>query len=380
MAASALDFNFALSFAPGPTKIYPQMGSYYALGLEKGVFSLPHRSPEFCAIVAEAQSLLHQKLAIPADYQVAFLSSANECWDTLNRTFGGARFLHLFNGAFGEKWFRFRRHFNPNQTQGFDFELDTTLQTVEMLLDTPTSAQTEVFCLVEGETSNGSLLNPAFLSDLRQKSPKALLCIDATSTMAGIELAWQNGDIWFASVQKCFGQPAGLAVLVLSPFAQEKIKEAAQKTQEPTFYNSLPNVLRNIEKSQTTHTPNMVALFLLAQTLKNLPDIAQTAAFLEKRNQFLRASLAQRGYQTALFQPPKNAEGQYFALPAPTVLACPYPSEKLGDLKEKALAQGLRLGGGYGKWKDTSFRIANFPQHTDQDYEKLLAFLESYRG
>jgi phosphoserine aminotransferase len=374
MLSASRNTDSVLSFAPGPTKIYPQIATYYGLGCEKGIFSLPHRSPEFCAILNRAKLLLHQKLAIPVDYQIAFLSSANECWDTLNRSFADLHFLHLFNGSFGEKWFGYRRHLNPEKTVGFELALDTTIDEVCQLLESPTAAKAEVFCLVQGETSNGSLLQPDFIRYLRRAYPQSLICIDATSTMAGLALDWQSGDVWFASVQKCFGQPAGLAVLVLSPGAQEKIAGQCKMPFEAAFYNSLPNILRNTEKSQTTHTPNMAAIFLLAQTLENLPPIAKTAAFLTKRSQYLRQHLAQLGYQTALFQPPQKREADYFALPAPTVLACPYPSEKIGDLKAKALEKGLRLGSGYGKWKDHSFRIANFPQHTDQDYEKLLAF------
>jgi phosphoserine aminotransferase len=51
------------------------------------------------------------------------------------------------------------------------------------------------------------------------KIPDALIAVDATSSMAGVELDWQSADIWFASVQKCFGLPAGMAVMVCSPRA-----------------------------------------------------------------------------------------------------------------------------------------------------------------
>ncbi len=34
------------------------------------------------------------------------------------------------------------------------------------------------------------------------------------------------------------------------------------------------------------------------------------------------------------------------------------------------------LGNGYGKWKQNTFRIANFPQHTNEKFKILKEFLK----
>jgi len=56
----------------------------------------------------------------------------------------------------------------------------------------------------------------------------------------------------------------------------------------------------------------------------------------------------------------------------PTVLALKGPEEKIQALHARCQANGIELGKGYGEWKNTTFRIANFPAHTIEDIETLI--------
>jgi hypothetical protein len=50
----------------------------------------------------------------------------------------------------------------------------------------------------------------------------------------------------------------------------------------------------------------------------------------------------------------------------------------LEDIKEtyaEAKAQGILLGAGYGKWKSSTFRVANFPGYTEAQIEQLSQFI-----
>jgi len=92
-----------ITFYPGPSKIYPQVAQYAAEAIEQGIVSQNHRSPEFMAIVAETMRLLRDKLAIPADYHIAFTSSATECWEVVAQSLTAFTSIHPTSGAFGEK-------------------------------------------------------------------------------------------------------------------------------------------------------------------------------------------------------------------------------------------------------------------------------------
>ena len=70
-----------ITFYPGPSKVYPQVADYAAEAVREGIVSLNHRSAGFMDVVKETVRLLHEKLAIPADYHIALVSSATECWE-----------------------------------------------------------------------------------------------------------------------------------------------------------------------------------------------------------------------------------------------------------------------------------------------------------
>jgi phosphoserine aminotransferase len=56
----------------------------------------------------------------------------------------------------------------------------------------------------------------------------------------------------------------------------------------------------------------------------------------------------------------------------PTVLALKGPAEKIQALHTRCQAADIELGKGYGAWKNSSFRIANFPAHTLENIETLI--------
>ncbi len=182
-----------------------------------------HRSPEFMALCENTVSLLKEKLDIPATYTVFFTSSATECWEIIAQSIISEKSLHIFNGAFGEKWFDYTHRLVPG-AQAFPFDAESKLDLKKLPLKNQ-----EVICLTQNETSNGTELNESIIASIKRKNPRALIAVDATSSMAGIELNFKSADVWFASVQKCFGLPAGLAIMVCSPQAIQYIKSDQRK-------------------------------------------------------------------------------------------------------------------------------------------------------
>ena len=47
-------------------------------------------------------------------------------------------------------------------------------------------------------------------------------------------------------------------------------------------------------------------------------------------------------------------------------------------IKIKAKKKGILLGEGYGEWKPSSFRIANFPALENSEIQILMRFLKSF--
>lgn len=351
-----------ISFYPGPSKVWDKLPFYMQEAWQQGILSVNHRSAEFMEISRETLRLLHDKLQIPADYSILFTSSATECWEIIAQSvLGTGKSLHLYNGAFGEKWHEYTHSLTQNAV-GQAFLPEELPVPAQLDMDQSTS----LIALTHNETSNGTALPESFLQELRHTFPQQLIAIDATSSMAGVQLPFPAADIWYASLQKCFGLPAGLGLLICSPRAITK----ARALNENQHYNSLLFMLDKIADAQTPYTPNVLGIYLLMRSLQDRPGIEATAKELNQRYQDWLGFLAETPVLTPLI---KNS-----GLRSRTVLTIEGSPEKIEQLKKAAKAQGLLLGNGYGPWKKNTFRIANFPALRKEEIQQLKDFLKNY--
>jgi phosphoserine aminotransferase len=352
-----------ISFYPGPSKVWDSLPAYLQEAWQEGILSVNHRSPDFVAVSREAIRLLHDKMQIPDDYTILFTSSATECWEIIAQSIlSTAPSLHLYNGAFGEKWHEYTQKLSENaKAQTFSLE---ELPEISALKP---AAGTRLIALTHNETSNGTTLPDAFIKSIRQAFPGQLIAVDATSSMGGQMLPYQEGDLWYASVQKCFGLPAGLAIMICSPRAIERARELG----EDRHYNSLLFMLEKIREAQTTYTPNVLGIYLLKRSLQDGPYLSATANMLEERfENWLQFFKSYPGISLLVQNPQLRSR---------TVLTLQGKPNELEQLKKAAKESGLYLGNGYGQWKNNTFRIANFPTLNDTEIQQLQKFLQSYK-
>ncbi|MCS7019431.1 MAG: aminotransferase class V-fold PLP-dependent enzyme [Cytophagales bacterium] len=344
-------------FYPGPAKLHALVPQWTAEIFAEGLTSRNHRSPEIIHCYQRAAEGLRLKLHIPSDYAILFTSSATECWEILGQSFFGNRFMHIFNGSFGEKWAKVNQKLG-NPTHALRYSYNDLLP----LNNLPAS---EWICLTHCETSNGTYIANELLLAAKELYPERLLALDATSSLGGICIPWQATDYVFASVQKCLGLPSGMAVLVCSPRATTLALQLAHTT----HYNSLANSLPLAAQYQTTHTPNILGMALLMKLTAHIPPVNETDCTLRQRARWWYQWLENNGFDLLV----GNA-----ATRSPTVITLQAPAEKIATLKKQATLNGFVLGNGYGEWKDTTLRIANFPAITDQEVLALQKFLLTF--
>lgn len=345
-----------VSFYPGPGRVYSNVPEYIYEAYKDGLLSINHRSPEFMALLSDTKDALREKLAIPADYRIIFLSSATESWEIIAQSLTQEVSQHFYNGAFGKKWYDYASAITA-LTLPVTFGIDEPLPVHEL------SADADCVCLTHCETSNGTYISNVLLEELnKHRKSDQLIAVDATSSMAGLVLPWEKADYWFASVQKCFGLPAGLGLAILSPAA---VKRAEASTSND-HYNSLIRILENEEKNQTHLTPNVLGIYLLYRTQDYSKTIDQVEAKLLRRFQFWTEFL--NGFEDFSFL----AENDLVR--SPTVMAITSP--KAQEVKRVVRDAGITLGNGYGEWKETSFRIANFPAIKRKEIEILSKLLK----
>ena len=350
------------TFYPGPSKVYPQVPRYVQEAYDAGVLSINHRSPEFVEISARTIGLVKEKLRVPDEYTVFYASSATECWEIISQSLVSQTSYHVYNGAFGEKWFRYAQQLQP-QAKGYAFDRQQPLKLEAMR----PPKEAEVICLTQNETSNGTAVAPGLLTGVRAKFQDTLIAVDATSSLAGIELPIDQADVWYASVQKCFGLPAGMAVLVCSPRALEH----AQRIGENRHYNSLLYMQEQMEGWQTTHTPNVLNIYLLMRTLEARAGIQEVDRQTKKR--FAAWICFLSGLATVKLLIDDDA------LRSQTVIPIASNLETISRLRSQAKEAGITLGKGYGNLKPTTLRIANFPAIEDHEIDQLKDFLQSFK-
>jgi len=349
-----------LTFFPGPTKISDHIPGLYAKAFEEGIASISHRSKKFEEVYAFTMAQLRDKLAIPVDYQIFIIGSATEAWEIIPQSLIQSAALHLHSGAFGAKWADYAQRIHPN-IDAIPFGVnDDPAQLLLHLKDWH-----EALCLTHNETSNGTLLETSMLAAARKRlGDDRLLCMDATSSLAGISLPWHLADVWYASTQKCLGQPAGLAVFICGPRAIEK----AQVVNDTAHYNSLLTLAKFAQANQTSFTPNVLAIYVLGQYLDLIPPVVASEPELRAR--------AERYYRFIESHPLISPLVTRVESQSPTVVPVACEPVVQQRMKEAALAEGMLLGAGYAPWKESTFRIANFPAYTDEDQNRLLAVLE----
>lgn len=235
------------------------------------------------------------------------------------------------------------------------FELDEALKK---------NPDVEAVTITYNETSTG-VLNP--LKELAKvaKEHGKLVFVDAVSAMGAAELKVDDWglDLVFASSQKAFGVPPGLAMAAVS----EEVFEKARKIPDRGLYFDLLEIKEFLETQWSTPTtPPIPQIAGLNAALRIVEKIGGKEAWLkmyEERAEKIRRGLIELGLQ--LF-----AEPGYYS-PTITVVYNP-PGVKGPVIYEELRKRGIEIARGYGKVKDITFRIGHMGYITNDDIKLLF--------
>lgn len=344
-----------ISFYPGPSQLHPQMGFFMQKAHESGILSANHRSAQVINLIKETVQLFREKQNLPAGYEIYFVSSTTEAWEIVIQSLVAGSIYHYASGSFGTKWATGTTHLiGAKRVIQIDFYLNNN----------PTwhsTTATECLAVVHNETSNGSIVS---LDNLPKQ--EGLILVDAVSSMGAMEMPWKQADAWLCSIQKALGLPAGMGLLICSPKAIEKAKELNQDLR----YNSIVNQHQNMAVFQTTHTPNVLGIYLLNQVLGCSSSIVETHMHtIEKAKNWI-SFFENNPYFSLLVT---NSYQQ-----SPTVFALKGSVNHITSLKKHCAQAGFILGNGYGIYKDSTFRIANFPAHTLTFITQLQSIINQF--
>ncbi len=350
-------------FTPGPTELYPVVHDAAKDALNNHVCSINHRSSEFIEIYKTTDSALRELMGIPEGHRILFLSSATECMDRLIQNCVEKKSHHFVNGSFAERFYRTSLELGRTATateaeHGHGFEIEGGISFPEA----------EMICVTQNETSSGVAVSMESIYRLKQHNPQALLAIDIVTSAPYIKPDFNLIDTAFFSVQKGFGMPAGLGVLIANEKTAERTHKLKSKGVNIGSYHNLITLFEYADKFQNPETPNVLGIYLLGRVCGYLNEYG--AERMRAETEAKAAELYKAVENSPALKPlVRNPADRSMTI----VIAD--AGEKQRAIKEELLNNGYVVGSGYGKYKDREIRIANFPMHKPEDVKAISEIL-----
>ncbi len=356
---------FDITFNPGPSQISKATKKDIQDAVDQRILEISHRSPQFSEISTQAVIGLRKLLDIPEDYHIFYLDSASQAWHSILSNTVVKNSFHFINGAFSEKFYKAAQVLNksPNhQTVSWGEQND---------FETDIPVNTELITACYNETSTGVMMNAKQLEALRKNNPDPLITIDITSCAGAMNVDISQADCWYFSVQKCFGLPAGLGILIVSPKAYERsinLKNEEKNSAGIWQWEKLNKPM--VEKNhQTPQTPNVLNIYLLAKQCErwnNSGGLDQIIQETKTKKQMIESWTQDSDFNFFVSSEDFRSD---------TVLTITGLPEKVAEIHEKCMQNNIVMGKGYGTTKANVFRIANFPAVTEEDLERFFSII-----
>jgi phosphoserine aminotransferase len=232
----------------------------------------------------------------------------------------------------------------------------------------------ELVAVVQNETSSGAATPVSEINKLRaQVNAEALIFVDAVSSMPHPAFDYSQVDSVYFSVQKCFGLPAGLGVWLVNERCVAKADALQAKGLSLGSYHSLPALLSKAKAYQNPETPNVLNIYLLGHVVAemNKKGVETIRQETNTKAQLIYDYLGKsQNFEIAVQEPAHRS--------ATTIIANTKMSAS--EVIKKIAPFDMVIGSGYGTYKESQIRIANFPAHSISHVQALVYKLQELIG
>ena len=352
-------------FIPGPVKVNEDVLQQLARP------TLGHRGKEYAQLHAETTDML-KKILFTNQHVFLSTSSGSGLWEASIRNCVDFNETVLCTccGAFSDKWASVAKACGRNVDE---LKVDWGKPVLPDMLDKKLAAgKYAAVTLMYNETSTG-LMNPLYeVSEMmKEKYPDILVFVDAVSAMVALPLHFDKlgWDVAFASVQKAFAIPPGLAVAAVSNRTLEKSKTVPARG----YYFDFQNFAKSAEKNQTLTTPAIPHIMALNYQCKKFLDEGMENIWQRHKQMgdFVRA-WANENFD--LFCDEKYASNTLTAIKNTRGINV---AELINTIQQK---HNTVFGNGYGKLKEETFRIAHMGDITLDELKELLSWIDEEIG
>lgn len=358
MTASLL--NAGTFFFPGPTEVRPVVLAAMTQPM------IPHRGVAFESLFMRLQGALHTIFGTTRPVYVSS-SSATGLMEAGVRCAPPGRILSVVNGAFSARFAAIAQGC-ARETDVLEVPWGATVdlgQLAERLKRTRYAAVT----IVHSETSTGALQDVRTATQLA-RAQGAVCLVDSVTGIGGAELRFDEWELDYALTgsQKALALPPGLAFAA----ASESFIAAARTTPGRGLYFDLVEFDAYAQKGQTPNTPAIPLFYAADVQLAAIVSEGMPARWAR------HSAMASRTYEWV--QGLRTRRGEAFQVLAreghrsPTVTSITLPeSLSSSTLLKSVKERGFTIGSGYGKNKETTFRVGHMGDHTAEGLERCLA-------
>jgi aspartate aminotransferase-like enzyme len=347
-------------FVPGPTWVRPEILQEMTRPM------IGHRSNEFKDLFRRLNADLKTLFATTQTTFVVTASGTGVMQAALENCVK-RRVLVTTCGAFSERWY------NIGESLGYEVDRQDAewgnAVAPEALADhlaRHQRAHYDAVTITHNETSTGVTNDVASLVQVvREEAPDALVLVDAVSSLGGIPVefdAW-GADVCFASVQKAVALPPGITVVAVSDKALERARKHPYRG---TYFDFLA-YKKHADDDSVPSTPSIPHFYALAAQLEHIIRGEGLEARFERHRRMREITHQRTSRFAKLAVDPASASATVSALtpilPAATIRA---------EMKKR----GYTLGGGYGQWAETTFRIGHMGDIPIADLEAMLTALD----
>lgn len=348
-------------FIPGPTEV--RVENLHALATPQ----VGHRSPEFSDLYRRVIPKL-QRLLSTEEQVFLFTCSSTGVWEAAIRNCVRGRVLCCMQGAFSDRWHAVAA---ANGKQADELRVDWGRAIAPELLDDALSrGDYDAVTVVHNETSTGVMNRLDEIAEVMRRHEGVSFLVDAVSSMAGapLDVDRLGIDVCLAGLQKAFALPAGLAVASVSARALEK----ARTIENRGYYFDFLEMLKYHERGQTPSTPAIPQIFALDAQLDAIMAEGPEARF-ERHATLARVVqdwarrhfklFAEEGHESPTVTCIENTRGISVA-----------------DLNAELGRRRAAISNGYGKLKESTFRIGHMGDTQEWEIRGLLATIDAVLG
>ena len=349
---------------PGPTEVSQEILREQTHPL------IGHRSKEFSQLYAGIKEKLTQFFQLPVDCKPTITTASGALWfDIVGRSIVKNKALICVNGAFSE---RFGKTILACGKKADFLQVEWgKVVKPDMIAEKLETGEYDTVTVCHNESSTGARTPIQEIGRLiREDYPDVIYAIDSVSAMAGDKtLPTEIGcDVIFASTQKCFALPPGLAVSLVNDRAVER----AQQVPNRGAYTDLVELFEFEKKDQTPSTPNIPLFYALDKRMDLLLKETYDKVYQRHKNMAdYTQKWAKRYFE--LF-PEKGYESITVSCIKNTL------SKSVKDLNEKLGEKGFTIGNGYGKLKEQTFRIGHMGEWNTAAVKQVLDLIDEVWG